>query len=97
MKKLTTDPDVLLEGIREAKMVMLNEDESRIKRKEKLPVSERDRLFNTVVLENVPQQTTLESMYEKLRAIDLQPVSVIVHQDSASLGMVVKLSAKHVY
>eukprot|EP00041_Stephanoeca_diplocostata_P021789 m.514479 g.514479 ORF g.514479 m.514479 type:complete len:399 (-) comp21912_c0_seq9:2938-4134(-) len=88
MKKLTTDEDVLLEGIRESQMVVLNEDESKIKRKDKLPVSQRDRLFNTAVLENIPQQTTRALVSEQLKAIELHPTSVVIHHDCASLDEV---------
>jgi hypothetical protein len=54
VRKYTDDATVLLEGMRESQVVLLNDDESAVKRRRALPVSERDRLYNSAVLENLP-------------------------------------------
>jgi len=68
VRKYTDDLGTLLAGVRKSTVVMLNEEESCVKRCHPLPVSDRERLYNSAVLEHLPGTATDETAIAEICA-----------------------------
>eukprot|EP00040_Diaphanoeca_grandis_P027506 m.156704 g.156704 ORF g.156704 m.156704 type:complete len:481 (-) comp31018_c0_seq1:38-1480(-) len=81
MRKLSEDPQVLIEGVQLATTVVLDDSLTKIKRKHKLPITPKEALYLTAVLENLPKGSTAASVSQMCSDLGFTPTEGLTVYD----------------